>query len=58
MEFTSQSALTSLPKKIIEQILLKAVLRHTENKEVLCNIQQVFTLQKSCLTNVAAFYNG
>lgn len=52
-----RSHLTSIIK-IIEQILLKTLLRHTENKEVVCDIQHVFTKGQSCLTNVAAFYNG
>lgn len=58
MEFTSQSGLTSLPIKIIEQILLKTLLRLTENKKVVCDIQHVSSKGKSCLTNVIAFYSG
>ncbi|GAB0202198.1 mitochondrial enolase superfamily member 1 [Grus japonensis] len=51
-------SLTSIPGKVMEQLILRVNYKHVEEKKVVRTGQHGFTKGKSCLTNLIAFYDG
>ena len=51
-------SLTSIPGKVMEQLILDVIKKQVEEKKVIRSSQHGFIKGKSCLTNLIAFYNG
>ncbi|GAB0182037.1 mitochondrial enolase superfamily member 1 [Grus japonensis] len=51
-------SLTSIPAKMMEQLILGVINKHVEEKKVIGSGQHGFTKDKSCLTNLIAFCDG
>ncbi|GAB0204278.1 mitochondrial enolase superfamily member 1 [Grus japonensis] len=51
-------SLTSIPGKVMEQLIPRVFYKHVEEKKVIGSDQHGFTKGKSCLTNLIAFYDG
>ncbi|PKU46989.1 rna-directed dna polymerase from mobile element jockey- hypothetical protein [Limosa lapponica baueri] len=51
-------SLTSIPGKMMGQLVLGIISKHMEEKKAIRSGQHGFTKGKSCLTNLIAFYDG
>uniref|UniRef100_A0A8C3BR72 Reverse transcriptase domain-containing protein n=1 Tax=Cairina moschata TaxID=8855 RepID=A0A8C3BR72_CAIMO len=57
-EDSGNYSLTSVPGKVLEQLVLDAISKQLEEKKVMRSSQHGFTKGKSCSTKLIAFYDG
>ena len=50
-------SLTSVPGKVMEQIVLQEITRHVQDNQGIRPSQRRFTKGRSCLTNLISFYD-
>jgi len=50
-------SLTSIPGKIMQQLILEVIIKQVEENKVIRSSQHGFTKGKSCLTNLIPFYD-
>ena len=50
-------SLTSIPGKILEQIIKQSLCKHLENHAAITRSQHVFVKNKSCQTNLISFFD-
>ena len=50
-------SLTSIPGKVMEQLVLDAISKKLEEQKVIMNSQGWFTKRRSCYTNLVSFYD-
>uniref|UniRef100_A0A493SUA9 Reverse transcriptase domain-containing protein n=1 Tax=Anas platyrhynchos platyrhynchos TaxID=8840 RepID=A0A493SUA9_ANAPP len=50
-------SLTSVPGKLMEQILLRVIMQHLQGKQAIRPSQRGFMKGRSCLTNLISFYD-
>ncbi|GAB0184124.1 mitochondrial enolase superfamily member 1 [Grus japonensis] len=51
-------SLTSIPRKVTEELILGVIPKHVKEKKVIRSGQHGFTKSKTCLTNLIAFSDG